>query len=81
MADGSLQKDYKTMIIHTQSYTKEENLILSKELNDKFNFNTKVIPHKQKYWVIKFHPNDSLQLYKLITDLILPSMVYKIPKI
>jgi LAGLIDADG DNA endonuclease family len=49
MADGSLQKDKKTMILHTQSYTKEENLILSKELNDKFNFHTIVIPHKRIY--------------------------------
>jgi hypothetical protein len=38
MGDGSLQKDKKTMILHTQSYTKTENLILSKELNEKFDW-------------------------------------------
>ena len=34
------------MILHTQSYSEEENLILSKELNEKFEF--KNVPHKQK---------------------------------
>jgi hypothetical protein len=47
MGDGSLQKDNKTMILHTQSYTKTENLILSKELNEKFYFSTEVISHKK----------------------------------
>jgi len=49
MGDGSLQKDGKTIILHTQSYTQIENLILSKELNIKFGFSTEVIPHKEKY--------------------------------
>lgn len=42
MGDGSLQKDSKTMILHTQSYSENENLILSKELNEKFGFKTEV---------------------------------------
>lgn len=79
MGDGSLQKDKKTLILHTQSYTKTENLILSTELNKKFNLNSEVIEHKKKYWVIKFISKDS----KLIHDLIKPytheSMYYKIP--
>gem|GEM_PF-6688772 len=49
MGDGSLQKDNKTLILHTQSYTKIENLILSKELNEKFGFLSEVIEHKKKY--------------------------------
>jgi hypothetical protein len=49
MGDGSLQKDRKTMILHTQSYTKTENIILSRELNEKFSFESEVISHKQKY--------------------------------
>jgi hypothetical protein len=49
MDDGSLQNDNKTMIIHTQAYTYEEVKILSLELNEKFNFNSKVIPHKKFY--------------------------------
>jgi hypothetical protein len=40
MGDGSLNKDKKTMILHTQSYTKTENLILSRELNEKFGFSS-----------------------------------------
>jgi len=49
MGDGSLNKDKKTMILHTQSYTKTENLILSRELNEKFGFSSPggVILHKK----------------------------------
>lgn len=36
------------MILNTQSFDKETNDLLSKELNDKFNFNTKAIKHKKK---------------------------------
>jgi hypothetical protein len=46
MGDGSLQKDKKSRILHTHSYTYTENKILSKELNEKFGFNSEVIPHK-----------------------------------
>jgi hypothetical protein len=49
MGDGSLQNDKKSMILHTQSYSQAENLILSSELNKKFGFESKVISHKNKY--------------------------------
>src|ERR1700674_4894642 len=76
MGDGSLNK--KSMILHTQSYSEEENLILSKELNDKFGFKTKIIPHKNKYWVIKFNHEDTILLSNLIKPYIIPSMIYKL---
>ena len=47
-----------SMILHTQSFSYEENFILSNELNTKFNFKTKVITHKVKYYVIKFEPKE-----------------------
>lgn len=53
MGDGSLNKDRKTMILHTQSYTKTENLILSRELNEKFGFSSEVIKHKKKIFFNK----------------------------
>jgi LAGLIDADG DNA endonuclease family. len=79
MGDGSLQKDNKTMILHTQSYTKTDNLILSKELNEKFYFSTEVISHKKKYWVIKFNSKDAPILRNLIKSHVHSSMIYKIP--
>ena len=79
MGDGSLQKDNKTMILHTQSYTKTENLILSKELNEKFYFSTEVISHKKKYWVIKFNYKDAPILRNLIKSHVHSSLIYKIP--
>jgi len=79
MGDGSLQKDKKTMILHTQSYNQNENIILSKELNKKFSFKSEVILHKKKYFVIKFHSEDGLILHNLIKPYIHKSMAYKIP--
>ena len=79
MGDGSLQKDRKTMILHTQSYNKNENLILSRELNKKFGFKSEVILHKKKYFVIKFNSKDALALHNLIKPYIFESMKYKIP--
>jgi len=81
MGDGSLQKDQKTMILHTQSYTRLENLILSEELNAKFGFTTEVIPHKEKYFCIKFNSKDALLLHNLIKPHVHSSMAYKIPKV
>jgi hypothetical protein len=49
MDDGSLQNDKKTMIIHTQSYSYEEVMILSYELNKKFNFTVHRTAHIKKY--------------------------------
>jgi len=79
MGDGSLNKDKKTMILHTQSYTKIENLILSRELNEKFGFRSEVILHKKKYFVVKFNSKDDLTLHNLIKPYIIESMKYKIP--
>ena len=69
------------MILHTESYTYEENIIISNELNDKFGFNSTVISHKQKYWVIKFNKTDNLLLKKFIEPHVHPSFKYKIPKV
>lgn len=77
MGDGSLNK--KSMILHTQSYSEEENLILSTELNEKFEFKTKIVPHKNKYWVIVFNSEDTVFLSKLIKPYMIPSMKYKLP--
>jgi LAGLIDADG DNA endonuclease family len=79
MGDGSLNKDKKTMILHTQSYTKIENLILSRELNEKFGFRSEVILHKKKYFVVKINSKDDLTLHNLIKPYIIESMKYKIP--
>lgn len=79
MDDGSLQKDKKSMIIHTQSYTNAEVELLSSELNTKFNLNSVVIPHKKIYFVIFIPSKDAKLLYNLISPHIHPSMSYKLP--
>ena len=53
MCDGSLQKNKKTIILHTQKFTfKENHIFFFAQLNMKFKLNTKVISHKSKYDVI-----------------------------
>jgi hypothetical protein len=79
MSDGSLQNDGRTMIIHTESFTRAENETLSRELNAKFHLHTQVIPHKDKYWVISIPGSDAQILQDLIAPHILPSFVYKLP--
>lgn len=81
MSDGSLQNDKKSMILHTQCFTKEENEMLSSELNEKFGLHSKVIPHKVKYWVILIPSRDSTKLHSLISEHIIPYFEYKLPVI
>jgi len=78
MCDGSLNGN--TIIIHSQGFTKEENTMLSSELNQKFDFNSDIILHKEKYWVIRIPHNDAGKLLNLIKPYIIPSMAYKMPK-
>jgi hypothetical protein len=79
MCDGSLQKNRKTMILHTQSFNYETNSILSKELNDKFNLNSEVIVHKHKYFVIKIPKENYKNLNNILKNHILDSIKYKLP--
>ena len=79
MCDGSLQKDHKTLILHTQSFNYDTNLIISKELNVKFNLNSEVIVHKHNYYVIKIPKENSKNLNNFIKNHIIDSMKYKLP--
>lgn len=68
--DGYYHKVKKYLIIHTQSFSKEENEILSMELNAKFNLNSTLLKHQKKekvYWVLYFPPKDVLVLQTLLT--------------
>ena len=79
MCDGSLQKNKKTIILHTQGYTLKENHNLSAELNMKFKLNTKVKSHKSKYYVIEIPAKNSVCVLNLIKPYIIDSMKYKLP--
>lgn len=78
MDDGS--RNGNTVLLHTESFTKADNLILSKELNTKFGLNTQVISHKGYYSIIKIPYTDSAHLVQLVKPYILESMMYKLPK-
>lgn len=78
MGDGAL--DGQVMTLHTQGYSGDENRIISNELNAKFGFNTEVIKHKGKYFVVRFASSDGPKLHKLIAPHMLPGFLYKLPK-
>lgn len=81
MSDGSLQNDSKSIILHTQSFTKEENEILSSELNTKFGLHSRIILHKKVYWVIFIPSGDAAVLHKLIFPHMISHFKYKVPKV
>jgi len=74
--DGSYHREKKYLVLHTQSFSKEENEILSLELNQKFHLNSKVMRHKKIYWVLYFPPKDVITLKTLLV--MPPSMEYKL---
>lgn len=79
MCDGSLQNDKKSLILHTQSYNKREHQYLSNELNRKFQLHSRILVHKEKYYVIYIPSQDSGRVSKLISKYMIPSFNYKIP--
>lgn len=79
MCDGSLQNDKKSLILHTQSYSKKENQYLSHELNLKYQLHSHVVVHKHKYYVIFIPSHDSANLRSLIVNHMLLCFDYKVP--
>lgn len=79
MCDGSLQKNKRSWIIHSQSFSWADNQLAVKELNSKYKLQCTVIPHKKHYWVIKTHAQYHGIISKLVGDHHIPSMGYKFP--
>ena len=80
IGDGSLHREGRVLTLHTQGFTKKENDMISKELNQKFSFNTKVIVHKTSSYVIQFSTSDANKVHDLINPHMIPSMKYKVPR-
>lgn len=76
--DGSLQKNNET-ILNTQAFTKEMNMAMSAELNNKFKLHSKVVPSKQ-YWAIYIPASDAPVQRELLQNLP-SSMMRKLPKL
>lgn len=68
LCDGSLHRNGKTLVLHTQAFSKKQNLSWSRELNRKWGFHTRVLPHKDVYFVIEFPARDSAGLRELLKD-------------
>jgi len=81
MCDGSLQKCQRVSIILTQGFTLSENNLAVKELNEEWGLNCTVIPHKERYWVIKTGANDVMCLQSILNPYLLPSMRSLLPYI
>jgi hypothetical protein len=81
MGDGSLNKRDKILTLHTESFSKESNEIISKELNEKFNLNSKVgiSKSKNKIYYMIYIPRKDLNNIKILSNIyIISSMKYKI---
>jgi len=82
MCDGSLQKNKRSIILHTQAFSYEENVLCANELKTKFDLNCQVIKHKDKYWVLLITGHETeVKLSYLVEPYFLeiPSMCYKLP--
>lgn len=87
MDDGSLKtqknehnNSYQATI-HTNSYSKEENILLIKELWNKFGINAGLFEDKRKnVFYIGISQNNSMHFFKIIAPYVLESMRYKLPK-
>jgi len=82
MDDGG-KTDYsgqsKGIDMHTQGFTADEVNTLSKELNDKFGFNSWVTPNKGKL-IIRISSKEYSKFIELVDPYIHPGMRYKLPK-
>lgn len=87
MDDGRLRTKTR-MSICSYGFSKEENEILSKEINEKFDLNSKVMIQKGKskgitkiYYFLQFPAKDAKKINKLISPYIIDIFKYKIPVI
>jgi len=69
----------KGNIVNTQSFSKEEVEMMSKELNVKFNLSISLRLNKNKY-VIVINSTSFQRFLDLTYQFIIPSMRYKLPK-
>jgi len=69
----------KSVVLNTQSFTKEEVEILSTELGNKFNLETSIRLNKRKY-IIVIDSKSYNTFLNLIDLYIIPSMKFKIPE-
>lgn len=79
MGDGSLHRDKRVLTLHTQGFSHEENLLLSTELNEKFNFSSKVVKHKASH-VVQFTTQDANKINDMVSSTVIDSMKYKVPR-
>lgn len=83
MGDGSLNKRDKILTLHTECFNEESNNIISKELNEKFNLNSRVglSRRNNKIYYMIYIPKKDLSTIQNLTDkYIIDSMKYKIDK-
>jgi hypothetical protein len=80
MSDGYLNRDNKTLNLHTDGFTQQENEIASRELNDKFGVHSRAVRINKKYFMVQIHGTDASRVRDLVAPYMLPCFSYKIPK-
>lgn len=80
MCDGSLNRRHKYMTLHTEGFSKQEQLQICVELNQKFGLHSKIMKKNKKYWMIYIPKYDVENV--LCNFITLPHfMAYKLPVI
>ena len=79
--DGSLHAKSNEIILNTQGFSKEENVIMCEKLNAKFKLHAIVKPHKQEYYIIYIPASDAPVLCSLLENHLPKSMIHKLLKL
>jgi hypothetical protein len=77
MDDGSFNKDNGTFLISSNSYTKQENEILSQVINDKFNIEAVVRSAGRGYWGLSLNRISTKKLFDLVMSSLHPIFIEK----
>ena len=77
MDDGCYNYPGKFIILHTESFTFEENNIISIWFKDKFNISPSVRKKNNNY-ILYFNTEDTKKIIELIDPFVITSMKYKL---
>lgn len=84
MDDGSKQSskrnpNVKSVILHTQAFTKKEVVLIIKEFNSQLNLNARIHKESKNRGLKIYIPNENYEFSYLVKPYIIKEMLYKLP--
>jgi hypothetical protein len=80
MCDGYCHANRKALTIYSEGFTQQENEIISRELNEKFQLHTWVTCRRGRYYSIRVPTRDASRVHDLVAPYMLECFSYKIPQ-